>query len=563
MATTAPKSRRQLESENEELLRQVRVLQAKCRSLSSHNEELTYLYLRSSCHLPDTTLPDGGDLRDVSTRGKSTFAPSELGPWPTAERLYGEPPFPPDMQSQSPNTFINCQANLSEHEGAVTQGGLVHCFPKSESKPGHDLFECTQRGTRLSDCGLPQDFDQHCWQPHDWELRITPEDYSVPEVDLINNALEANAACSPTMQHSATDLPGWTLQDNVWPLQPDAIAGGVQGSLPFIPAECLNPSVDNGVRKGYNQARQPTPSPIPMLRQIRAVPDLKTGFNTSLPRGKLDQYISVLHQVLGRLGQSSSLTAKRRAKVCAEGVLWVVREAWPEAEHFWKTTASFKGFLQSEMWRNFPGEAVYGKMHPAYRPTPRQLVTPHSPLIDWLPWPELREKLIEQQDCLDVDLVCKTAIQNVVAHRISLLPQSRKRPAHETESTGIPRTSEPRKSTTTSFRVWDLCLLEEKAGFRPEGAGLAYTPKSAAVQALEKAYGLEYDNFQTQKLHPSFFETYPTLFAGSVVSRHAVQELPIADEHGGRDILGSPQGLLPGAGDRLQAVVDRALKAPC
>jgi hypothetical protein len=277
------------------------------------------------------------------------------------------------------------------------------------------------------------------------------------------------------------------------------------------------------------------------------------------------------------VGQNSSLTPKRRAKVCAEGVLWAVREAWPGAEHFWKTTASFKGFVQSEMWRNFPDEAVYDKMHPAYRPTARQLVTPHSPVIDWLPWPELREKLIEQQDCLDVDLVCKTAIQNVVAHRTSLvpyLPRGRKRSAQEIESTDTPRTSssERRKSstatttttttTTTSFRVWDLCLLEEKAGFRPNGAGLVYTPKSAGVHALEKAYGLEYDNFQTQKLHPSFFQTFPTLFAGSVVSGYAVQELPVADEHAGRDILGSPQGLLPGAGDRLQALVDRALKAP-
>ncbi|EXJ68328.1 uncharacterized protein A1O5_08119 [Cladophialophora psammophila CBS 110553] len=563
MATTAVKSRRQLESENEELLRQVRVLQAKCRSLSSHNEELTYLYLSSARHFPDTTPANGGDRRDVSTRGKSTFAPLELGFGATAGGLYEEPPFPPDMQSQSPNTFANCQANLSVREGAVTQGGVVQHFPNPESKSGHALFECTQKDTRLSDCAFPQDFDQHCWQSHDWEPRVTPEDYSIPETVLINDALEANAAYSPTMQRSATGLPGWTLQDIVWPLQPDAIAGDVQGTAPFIPAECLNPSVDNGAGKDYDQARQPTPTPIPMLRQIRAVPDLKTGFNTSLPRGKLDQYITVLHQVLGRLEQNSSLTPKRRAKVCAEGVLWVVREAWPEAEHFWKTTASFKGFMQSEMWRNFPGEAVYGKMHPAYRPTPRQLVTPHSPLIDWLPWPELREKLIEQQDCLDVDLVCKTAIQNVVAHRISLLPQGRKRSAQETESTGIPRTSESRKSTATSFRVWDLCLLEEKAGFGPKGAGLVYTPKSAAVQALEKAYGLEYDNFQTQKLHPSFFETFPTLFAGSTVSGHAVQELPVADEHAGRDILGSPQGLLPGAGDRLQAVVDRALEALC
>ncbi|KIW64697.1 hypothetical protein PV04_09614 [Phialophora macrospora] len=569
MAGPAAKSRRQLEGENEELLRHVRVLEAKCRSLSSHNAELTYLYLRSS----HNTLPNGSDLRDLNITGTSTFAPLGLGPGPTTRRLDGEPPFAPDMQSRSSNIFADCPVSPYVHDRAatVTRSGLVPHVLSLESRPGHDLYDFTQKGTRLSDCGFPQDFHQHCWQSHGWNPKTTPENHSLPEMDFMNNVWESNAACSPTTQDSATDLPGWTLQDNMWPLPLDTAEGGVHGTVTLIPTGYLNPTVEHGAREeDYNQARSPAPNPIPipMLRNIRTVPELQNGFNTSPPRGKLDQYITVLHQVLGRVGQNSSLTPARRAKVCAEGVLWAVREAWPGAEHFWKTTASFKGFVQSEMWRNFPSEAVYGKMHPAYRPTARQLVTPHSPQIDWLPWPDLREKLIEQQDCLDVDLVCKTAIQNVVAHRTSsAFPRGRKRSAREIESTDIPRTtSERRKSTTTtttSFRVWDICLLEEKAGFRPNGAGLAYTPKSAGVQALEKAYGLEYDNFQTQKLHPSFFQTFPTLFTGSAVSGYAVQELPVADELAGRDILGSPQGLLPGAVDRLQALIDRALEAPC
>jgi hypothetical protein len=292
-----------------------------------------------------------------------------------------------------------------------------------------------------------------------------------------------------------------------------------------------------------------------------AAPELEAGFNTSGPRGKLDQYILVLGQVLQRpeLQTPTQRGRQLRQKVGIEGVLWAVREAWPQAEHFWKVTASFQGFLQSELWRNFPAMAEYRFLHPAYRPTPTQLSTPHSPIIDWLPWPDLRDQVIHHQDQLDVDLVCKLAIQNVVAHRRTRASRQSIRfenRDHETSTT----TATTKK---TSFRVWELCLLEEQAGSRPPASAhhLVYRPQSVPVQALEKAYGLEFDDFQTQRLHRQFFDSFPALFVDSALSDYAVQTMPAVQQQRrpDRDQLGSPRDLSPQAVERLERAIERLL----
>ena len=301
--------------------------------------------------------------------------------------------------------------------------------------------------------------------------------------------------------------------------------------------------------------RRPT---HPIYYQPLVTPVLATGFNTSImePRGRLDQYIMVFGQMIKRMHANGQLTRELRHKLSLEGVLWVVREAWPRAEHYWKVTASFLGFLQSEMWRNFPEEAVYKAMHPAYRPTSAQLSISHSPVIDWLPWPDLRDKIIAYQDQTDVDLVCKIAIQNVVAHRRTPQPLRHKSPTNK----GSKKAKAPSGSMSgISFRVWDLCLLEEKAGSGPplRCGDPTYKPRSASVRALENAFGLECDDFGTHKLHPDFFKVFPYLFAESAVSKCPVQDLPNVSQiyDAEEDILGSPQLISQESVDRLEAVV--------
>ncbi|KAK5298329.1 hypothetical protein LTR99_008019 [Exophiala xenobiotica] len=293
-----------------------------------------------------------------------------------------------------------------------------------------------------------------------------------------------------------------------------------------------------------------TPSHNQLFRQPLLRPEFQRGFNMSDSDGILDQYIYALGDFIKHLEGLGRLTPAVRDKHMATGVLWVVREAWPQAEHFWEVTASFQGFLQAEVWRNFPYPSVYQSMHPVYRPTVTQLSIPHSPIIDWLPWPDLRDKLITSKDHINVDLVCKLAIQNVVAHRRKVARRrDPKRVCRDSESNPAPTLNK------TSFRIWDLCILEEKAGARlQESPALTCRPRSAPVRALEKAYGLKYDDFQTQKLHPEFFNAFPNLLSESAVSDPVVLELPALRRYTERDVLGAPQPMSPGSMERSEAM---------
>ncbi|KAK6376112.1 hypothetical protein LTS17_007363 [Exophiala oligosperma] len=597
------RSRSQLESENEELLRKVQVLQAQCQTLAARNQELAHLYLQASCQLVDVELPDCSShlqhsLNDGST---SCFMSNDMPP------LDVVPPQP----SQALQGY---SARDSRHRTtSYTRISSVHSSSRPEPQLwDHHYLPNLARMQNAEPSALDGDFfndltNQYCWQSNEWEPQATSGHYCAIRTDIINdNVLDADDTTNAQLGQQPRSLqsPDYTLQDSsMWLSQPPdtPTKDFFQDNLPPLlstGSSLTNANVENDISNDddiqvVEGLFDYSTTPIPTLRNLQVVPDLRTGYNSGVgqeARCKLDQYITTLYQVLSHHAQNPSLTMKHRAKLCAEGVLWVVREAWPEAAHFWKTTASFKGFFQSEMWRNFPNEAVYGQMHPSYCPTPRQLTVPHSPLIDWLPWPELREKLIEQQDNFDVDLVCKIAIQNVVAHRTtsssvpagvaarnnnnndrSSVAQGSESTKTTTKTTPPPRVSDRSKrsstttATATSFRVWDLCLLEEKAGFCPpvtSSTGLVYTPASAEVKAIEKAYGLEYSNFETQKLHPRFFETFPTLFVASAVSHYVVQDLPVAVEvaAGRGDILGAPQKFSPAAGDRLQTLINRVLE---
>ncbi|KAL6240707.1 hypothetical protein RBB50_012417 [Rhinocladiella similis] len=549
------RSRTQLESENEELSRKVQVLQEQCRTLATRNQELTHLYLKASCHLVDVELPDCcNHLQHV-----------DYGVGAMAGHTYDQGLLPLDVLRPS-QVLQDPPASDSRQRTSYTQVASVQ--PSLSPEPQlscHYLpnLAWSQNAEPSLDGDFSNGSNQYDWQGNEWGPQATSGHNSVTRTNIINDVADANDTNAQVVQLTTAQVPDYTLQDSMWLSQPDAPTDPFQDTLPLLPPGSVNSNVENDISKDDGQLEGLFCTPIPMPRHIRVVPDLRTGYNSGEASCKLDQYINALYQVLSRHAQDSSLTMKHRAKLCAEGVLWVVREAWPEAAHFWKTTASFKGFLQSEMWRNFPNEAVYSQMHPSYCPTLRQLTVPHSPLIDWLPWPELREKLIEQQDNFDVDLVCKIAIQNVIAHRTTTVPGGRNRSAQGPESTTTSRACKARKSSTTSFRIWDLCLLEEKAGFCPASAGLVYIPSSAEVKAIEKAYSLEYNNFETQKLHSRFFETFPTLFARSAVSNYVVQDLPVAIEVAGRDVLGTPQMFSPAAGDRLQNLVTRVLETPC
>lgn len=68
--------------------------------------------------------------------------------------------------------------------------------------------------------------------------------------------------------------------------------------------------------------------------------------------------------------------------------------SWPKmtAWHTW--TAGNFGAGSAMAWRLCPTPVTYARFPPLFRPTQIQLLMPHPTVIDWLAWPELRNKLI-------------------------------------------------------------------------------------------------------------------------------------------------------------------------
>ncbi|OAL36900.1 hypothetical protein AYO20_03669 [Fonsecaea nubica] len=307
------------------------------------------------------------------------------------------------------------------------------------------------------------------------------------------------------------------------------------------------------------------------------------GFNMRLPLSSLDRYLVALRQIIRRCAEATTLSGPLCRRLSAEGVLWVVRESWPTAEGFWNLTTCMQGFLYAELWRNFPCRDSYQSLPAAYRPTQMQLLVPHSPIIDWLPWPDLRDMIIMYQDQIDIDALCRHAILTMVAHR----SKKTRRTTRECGVEGSSRTSAINSSIhmhhhlqdntshqengettteeadgTTSFRVWDLTRLET---LDDETTRLAadkllfkvtpHHPRSASMKALQRAYNLVYDDFSTQKLEGRFFDRYPFLYCQRLISEFKIQDLttvPFKD-------VGSPVDMTRDTVFRLKGSLEQAI----
>lgn len=299
------------------------------------------------------------------------------------------------------------------------------------------------------------------------------------------------------------------------------------------------------------------------------------GYNTCLPKSRLDMYITASRQLsLSATSPSLSpslsthhqLPPSTHRALTALSVLWCVRESWPAAEGYWNLTSTFRGFLAAELWRNFPSERTYRALPPAYRPTRAQLTVPHSPMIDWLPWPDVRDAAIRWQGEIDLDALFRVAIHNVVAHRKRrgrggglVVDKGR---LEAVGRSGLGSASDGGgDDENTSFRIWDLICLEKANGTDPLAEPSLIQrplPRSPGVKAVLKAYDLEYDDFDTQKLDDGFWEAFPALYAETAASGWRVKDV----EGVGRVDVGRPMELRGDMVGRLKEKMERLVGRP-
>jgi hypothetical protein len=77
------------------------------------------------------------------------------------------------------------------------------------------------------------------------------------------------------------------------------------------------------------------------------------------------------------------------------------------------------------------------------------------------------------------------------------------------------------------------------------------------LRALSRAYDLEYDQFDTQKLDDGFFEAYPCLYAETAASGWKVKGFPGL----GHVDVGKPVILTPQAVGRLKSKIESLVGA--
>ena len=180
-------------------------------------------------------------------------------------------------------------------------------------------------------------------------------------------------------------------------------------------------------------------------------------------------------------------------------------------------------------------------------------------MIDWLPWPDVRDLAIKYQDQIDLDDLFRAAIHNLVAHRKGPVNDRRRL------SSSLPASSPgfvEEVSDETSFRVWDVVCLEQARSTNPLSAepDLETKPvlRTPELRALSRAYGLEYDEFATQKLDDYFFEAYPCLYVDTAASGWKVKNFPTLQKVD----VGRPVTLTRPAVFRLKSKLESLVGAP-
>lgn len=151
--------------------------------------------------------------------------------------------------------------------------------------------------------------------------------------------------------------------------------------------------------------------------------------------------------------------------------------SWESMRPFWVYTKAHRPVVDVTTWRLRPDTETYAKLAPWYRPTQTQLSVPHPIVIDWVPFPSLRDRLIFLHSCnprLD-EIICKIADSYVMEIDFSKLVS------------GV-------QSCTVYVRVLDLIAVisggaeEQKAvDHSLDGASLAPLPPSMTPDDLARS----------------------------------------------------------------------------
>lgn len=122
----------------------------------------------------------------------------------------------------------------------------------------------------------------------------------------------------------------------------------------------------------------------------------KSSYASFEMHSRLSEHMEALEQYTRCMlyTESDQISRKRLYQCFASMITLLTRHAWPSTYPVWFKSQVPELILPIMLWRLNPTAESHKYLSPCYRPTELQLTVPHSPIIDWVPYPSLRDRMI-------------------------------------------------------------------------------------------------------------------------------------------------------------------------
>ncbi|KAK1973312.1 hypothetical protein LZ30DRAFT_611229 [Colletotrichum cereale] len=305
-----------------------------------------------------------------------------------------------------------------------------------------------------------------------------PSPYAPMELEPFDTSMlrqNEDQLLSSELVNVAGTSPLYAQIPNIWSFEYQT------GVEPYLTAMAATEESSTLLRKDWTLSNSPFSDHIQLLQRLLKNKLRASGF---APEGQPSMQ-GIYQPVLMVLSMFNSMT---RPDVMA-----------------WYAKTRFFHIIELTAWQLYPSAATFQKLHPRYRPTETQMKHPHPRVIDWIPFPSIRDRLIQRHaanphiDQIFCDAVTGYVVETTMSDLVLGAPQ-----------------------ITVYIRVTDLITaMSSTAG---EDSGASETPASlpapdittlftsppharAAFKQLNMDRGASY-----YKIDPAFYAKYPELF---------------------------------------------------
>ncbi|KAM5341979.1 hypothetical protein ACJ41O_015010 [Fusarium nematophilum] len=126
------------------------------------------------------------------------------------------------------------------------------------------------------------------------------------------------------------------------------------------------------------------------------VPKAKGFHQPFQMQSRLSEHVETLEQhIRCKLNAMPDRITRQRLYQCCAGIMTLfTQNAWPSTHPVWFKSQVPEIIGPILMWRLHPTPESYEALLPDYKPTELQLTVPHSPVIDWVTYAPLRDRVL-------------------------------------------------------------------------------------------------------------------------------------------------------------------------